>query len=107
MFRQVLGQDLARSGWFRVVQGGAAAIVVRGTCEEKSGRGLVRCRVENVAEAKAYFDRSFDESPEAARRLAHKVADEIVWAVKRKPGIASTRIAMIGSMPAAIATRII
>lgn len=96
-FRKTLEDDLKRSGWFEIAGQGQGVIAVSGSCEESRGRLRVKCDVKNTATAEKYFSRTFREESGNARRLAHVVADEIVRAVKQRRGIASTRIAMIGS----------
>jgi TolB protein len=92
LFVQTLQQDLARSGWFK--PGGAtAAIQVTGVVTPTS----VTCAVDAGAGGKRYFERVFAEPGDSPRQRAHRVCDAIVEAVKRVPGIASLRVALIGS----------
>lgn len=98
-FCSVLASDLKRSGYFDVVQQqGKAVIVADGECDEGSDSFSVECETRNGVTSKRYFNKDFSEKGQnAAARVAHAVADEIVWAVKNVKGIASTKIAMIGS----------
>ena len=96
-FRRVLENDLKRSGWFILTGRNEAAVAVIGSCAVSGGTLKVRCEVRNAATSVTYLSKTFMEKNDHARKLAHEVADEIVWAVKRVRGIASTRIAMIGS----------
>jgi len=97
LFFDVLRTDLKNSGWFAVVKKPSATVRVDGTCSLKGGKLSARCEVRNVSTGKRYFSRVFTKKPSEARQLAHQVADAIVSAVKRVPGIASTKIAMIVS----------
>lgn len=96
LFRKTLEDDLIRSGWFTIAGKGKGTISVLGSCSESGGSLGVECRVSAVA-ARDFLHKTFNEQKTMARRLAHTVADEIVLAVKGRRGIASTRIAMIGS----------
>lgn len=97
LFRKTLEDDLRRSGWFTVVSSGKGTYAVQGTCRQ-GGAGInVRCQVGNVAGASLVMNKSYDGSGAQARKLAHNVADDIVWAIKKVKGMASTRIALIGS----------
>jgi len=96
-FRTVLAGDLERSGWFTLVGAGRGIVVVRGHGEEQGGELAVSCTVQNRALGKTYLKKTFRERSDQWRRLAHLVADEILWAVRQKKGIAATRIAMIGA----------
>lgn len=96
LFLQTLESDLKRSGWFAVTRSGGG-IRVQGTCGESGGAVAVQCDVRNAGSAESYLSRSYRDSSGKARRVAHQVADDIVWALKRVKGIASTRIAMVGS----------
>jgi TolB protein len=57
----------------------------------------VQCRV-TASTGKNFLDKTYGEENKKARRLAHKVADEILLAVKNVKGIASTRIVMVGNV---------
>ena len=97
MFRQTLENDLKRSGWFEIAPAGRAAIVVRGTFAQSGSSVSCNCEVINTASARVFFRRAFKADRKNVRRLAHSVSDAIVFAVKKVPGIASTRIAMVGA----------
>ncbi|MBN1269506.1 MAG: PD40 domain-containing protein [Kiritimatiellae bacterium] len=96
LFRQTLESDLRRSGWFAPVRG-AGEFRLLGSAEDRGGSLRVECEVYGTADQRRYFGKSYSEQAAAARTLAHRVADEIVAAVAGRRGIASTRIAMIGT----------
>ena len=97
VFRQTLAGDLERSGWFRIASPGRGAIAVRGAFI-RSGRTLsVNCEVLNTASGRTCLRQEFKGQATLVRRLAHRLADEIVRAVKNVPGIALTRIALVGA----------
>ncbi len=96
-FVKVLKADLTRSGWFSVVAGKTATVLVGGKVSSVGGQLSATCDVRNGATGKRYFSRVFTRQPGEARQLAHVVADAIVEAVKGVRGIASTRIVLIGS----------
>ena len=64
-----------------------------------SGSGLdAQITVYHVPTMEKLLSKGFSSANAAdARRLAHKVADAIVLAITGKPGIASTRIALVGT----------
>jgi TolB protein len=95
-FLDVLRADLVRSGWF-TVSDAAPVVVLRGTSRAAGSSLEVRCEVLNRATGKSYFSRVYREEAARAPVAAHALADAIVEAVKGVRGIASTRIAMIGS----------
>lgn len=95
-FLEVLGADLVRSGWFHL-NGASPVIAIRGSSKAVGGTLEVNCEVVNRATGKSYFSRVYRQEATHAPVLAHAVADAIVEAVKGVKGIASTRIAMIGS----------
>jgi len=97
VFRATLDSDLERSGWFTLT-GEVASLTVAGVAEDSRGRLEVSCSLLYAGRPRNSFKRSYNAQSSDARRLAHRVADEIVEAVKGVPGIASTRIAMIGSV---------
>ncbi|MGQ9662321.1 MAG: DPP IV N-terminal domain-containing protein [Kiritimatiellia bacterium] len=93
-FRTVLANDLLRSGWFILTEPGGAAIVVRGTLRDDGSQLRTVCEVSGPGVV--YLNREFVEARNAWRELAHRVANAIVYAVKKVPGIAGTKILMIG-----------
>ena len=97
LMRQVLEQDLIRSGWFKKAGAGRGEIRLLGSCKEKQGQLDVTVQVMNTAEGKYYLSKAYKQSVSQARRLAHVIADELVEAVTGSPGIASTRVVLVGN----------
>lgn len=95
-FYNTLANDLMLSGWFKVVADGRGAISVAGQCSEAGGNLSVPCNVRNVSLGKEYINQTYSDQAANARKLAHKLADDIVFAIKQVKGIASTRIVMVG-----------
>ena len=93
IFRRTLEADLIRSGWFVLATPGAFSVL--GACDDSGGNLGVRCQVFSGQECR--LNKSFAETSVQARRLAHKVADEIVMALTGHPGIASTHIVLVGN----------
>lgn len=95
LFLKTLEKDLVYSGWFSVVpQGGA--LKAGGTCQDSAGMLKVQCSLQGATTGRTYFRRTYTGASNRARALAHELADAIVLAVTGRPGIASTRIVMIG-----------
>ncbi len=94
---EVLRNDLVRSGAFTISAGGAA-LVVRGQASIGAAGATIQAEVLNSATGVRYFSRTYQEPTATWRRAAHRLADDIVQAVLNVPGIASTRIVMIGSV---------
>lgn len=94
--KAVLREDLERSGWF-VVRDGGATIAVRGTCTLAGDSATIEAEVVNVATSSRFLGQRYGESASQWRRASHRLADDIVKAVTGKRGIASTRIALIGT----------
>lgn len=96
LFAQTLESDLLRSGWFLVTNGGT--IVVAGRWSSLGG-ARAECALRNRNTGMEYFTRGF-----AQRRggdvpsAAHALADAIVETLIKVPGMASSRIAMIGKV---------
>ncbi len=95
LFRRTLSDDLERSGWFVVRSG--ASVVVSGSFSDSGSSAKVAFQALNKSTHARYVSRTLTEQSGQARRLAHRVADAIVEGVLGKRGIASTRIAMVGS----------
>ncbi|OGV57651.1 MAG: hypothetical protein A2283_02915 [Lentisphaerae bacterium RIFOXYA12_FULL_48_11] len=94
-FLQTLEDDLKRSGWFNVTKQGKGSYTVQGTCRQGGGALNVRCQVNNVMSGTITMNKAYDGRQ--AGRLAHNVADDIVWAIKKVKGMASTRIVLVGN----------
>ncbi len=93
-FRQVLEADLMRSGWFTRAPAGGGEFAVQGSAQP----GVqVQCRVLNRGTSQTRLAKSYNSPPEGARRLAHRVADDIVEAITGRRGIASGRLAVVGN----------
>lgn len=95
LFRQTLESDLRRSGWFTLAR--PASYSVSGACGDKGGSLSAQCQVANLLKSEVVLNKGYTETPDNARRLAHKVADDIIMAVKGFKGICSGRIVMIGN----------
>jgi TolB protein len=94
VFRKTLEADLRRSGWFTFTR--PAAYTVSGSCG--GGASLtVQCQVTDVIKSSLALSKSYADTPANAQRLAHKVADDIILAVKGFRGICSGRIVMVGN----------
>lgn len=97
IFVSTLREDLQRSGWFNVVPANGA-VLVDGALESSGGSLRARFNVVHSASGRSYVSKRLRGEQDDPRRLAHQVADETVMAVKGVPGIASTRIAMVGNI---------
>jgi TolB protein len=96
VFRQTLTSDLDRCGWFSMVR--PASFTVTGSCHDNAGTLTVDCQVFNVLKSGVVLNKTYTDASPNARRLAHKVADDIIMAIKGFRGICSGRIAMIGNV---------
>ncbi len=94
VFLKTLADDLQRSGWFVLTRNGS--VIVQGTAAD-AGRLAVACQVASRGGTQ-FLSRSYADESARARQLAHRVADDIVEAVMKKKGIASTRIVMVGNV---------
>ena len=95
VFMQTLQGNLNRSGWF-VVRSGQAEVSVTGSLEVRGTQLRLQCAVQGTANRQVYLNKRYDHTAADARRLAHRVADDIVEAVTGRKGIASTRILSVG-----------
>jgi TolB protein len=94
-FLAVLKADLNRSGYFQVTSSSApisvTGQVVAGS-QIKAGVAVYKVSTRERVLGKTYAGEAV-----AARELAHKVADEIVFAVTGKRGMAAGKIAVVGT----------
>ncbi|MFC1467136.1 DPP IV N-terminal domain-containing protein [Verrucomicrobiota bacterium] len=95
-FATTLRRDLESSGWFRISSQGAE-VRLQGSVRQSGGKVSASVRAVKVMENRQVLGKAYSASPQSVQQLAHKVADEIVAAVTGKPGIASSKIALVGS----------
>ncbi len=95
VFRQTLTSDLEHCGWFSRVR--PSTYTVTGSCHDNSGTLTVDCQVLNVVKSSVVLSKTYTDSSPNARRLAHKVADDIIMSIKGFHGICSGRIVMVGT----------
>lgn len=95
VFRQTLESDLRRSGWF--VFSRPATYGITGQCADRGGSLSAQCQVASLAQSQVVLNKAYADTPANARHLAHKVADEIIMAIKGFRGICSGRIVMVGN----------
>lgn len=86
---KILQNDLAMSGYFNLVPAASAAFVISGTSSGSSLAGNVADRGGKTVLTKTYNG--------SARSKVHAFADEIVETLTGSKGIASTKIAFVGS----------
>jgi TolB protein len=96
-FQQTLERDLERSGWFQLVRGGNAEYNLSGACSQEGGQLRVEGQVYRIGDQARMFGKAYRQPASDARALAHRVADDIVEAVTGRKGMASTRLAMVGT----------
>jgi TolB protein len=95
LFVQTLETDLVRSGWFVVTNGGVVAVGGRWI---SLGGARAELLVRNAITGAGYLSREFEPKRGDVPSAAHAAADAIVEALCKVPGIASTRITMIGKV---------
>lgn len=94
-FLSVLQADLNRSGYFTVTSAGAE-LNVSGSCMA-GGQIKADCHVYKVSTRQRLLGKSYNAGVADARGLAHRVADDIVFAVTGKPGMAAGKIALVSN----------
>jgi len=97
VFRQTLEADLKASGWFSLAGGGRAEFSLLGEAALVRASLEVSCEAYNVASREKLLGKTYKTTDREVRRLAHKVADDVVLALTGHKGMASTRILMIGN----------
>jgi TolB protein len=86
---KVLQNDLDLSGWFQLVPDARGSYVVGGT----AGGGTLQGRVTDTSGA-TILSKSYSGGD---REVAHQFADDIVETITGNPGIATTKIAFVGT----------
>ena len=95
-FFQTLEKDLRLSGWFEPRRSSGELRLTGST--GTSGRKLkVIAQVARRGESSRLFSKSYSIETDHARALAHRVADDLVETITGHKGIASTKIAVVGT----------
>ena len=97
MFRKTLESDLVRSGWFLMVGAGRGEFRLLGSSDDAGSSVAAKCQVFNTVSGQNLLSKSYNADSKDARRLAHQVADEIIFAITGRKGMNSGRIAMVGT----------
>ncbi len=97
LFMRTLRTNLDRSGWLQVTPAARAEVAVSGEVTLRRNQLHVQCRATGTADRRSFMSQSYRHSADDARRLAHRVADDLVKAITGRRGIASTRIVLVGA----------
>lgn len=93
LFTQTLQNNLIRSGWFRIDRSGQ--IAVTGTTSARPGGGFAVTSQVSWPGKRFDWNGSADANPAEVRKLAHRLADDMVRHIKGARGIAATRIVFV------------
>ncbi len=95
-FFQTLEKDLRLSGWFSPTRG-SGELRLAGTAGVSGRKLKIVAQVARSSDQTRLFAKSYSAKTTQARSLAHSVADDIVKAITGHKGIASTKIAVVGT----------
>jgi TolB protein len=95
-FRRTLESDLTRSGWFNLSGGARAEFTLIGDVQ-LDGRLIIRCEAYKVMTRERCLSKTYRGEEREARALAHQVADDLVFALTGQPGMAASKIVMVGN----------
>lgn len=95
-FVRTLRNNLTLSGWFTHAARGQGHFLVTGSVQRQGETLRVQCQVLGAGDRQALVNRSYTEPVARTRRVAHRVADDIVEALTGRPGMAQSRIAFVG-----------
>lgn len=95
-FLRTLKNDLERSGWFKLNTRGSE-ITINGSLK-KNPEGLrVEFHIIQTESKKKLFSRALSGPNNSSRILAHRTSDTIVKIVTGNPGMASSKLAIVGN----------
>ncbi len=98
LFLKTLESNLLRSGWFAVVGASQADFRITGDAGMSGAELRVKCEARRAGSGERLLGKSHKATAGEVRALAHKVSDELVLALTGRPGMASSRIAMVGTL---------
>lgn len=96
-FRRTLEADLVRSGWFNLSGGGRAEYAVLGSVSSDGRELRIQCEAYNAMSRERHLQKSYRCETRQFRSTAHRVADDLTLALTGRPGMASSRIVMVGN----------
>jgi len=99
-FFQTLEKDLRLSGWFQPVRDGGD-LQLSGSVEQRGSSVKAKLQVTRAADRALLLSKGYSLESARTRTLAHRVADDMVETLTGRKGIASTRIAVIGTQSGA------
>lgn len=110
--RSVMREDLLFSRLFSIVEGGpapstkldssawnalTAQVVIGGVVKAEGSLVKVECRIYDVNSGKVLYGKEGSVAKNNYRRLAHLLADQLIYQLSGQPGVAHTRIAFINN----------
>ncbi len=97
VFRDTLETNLSRWGWFRRSDAQHASYYLRGQSRETARAFVVDVEALSRRTGRTIYRERFREDASEARMLALRIIDGLTEAIHEVPGVASTRVAFIGS----------
>lgn len=97
LFRKTLEADLVRSGWFTLTPAGRGELVLQGQCAESGGSINAGIFVLHATTRQSYLGKNYPAPAADARRLAHRAADDIIFAVTGRKGLNAGRLVIVGN----------
>ncbi|OGV42731.1 MAG: hypothetical protein A2X46_05575 [Lentisphaerae bacterium GWF2_57_35] len=97
VFRRTLESDIARSGWLGVAGAGRGEFVLQGRVDISGSEVVAECQVFESSSRKSYLNKTYRADSAAVRNLAHKAADEILFALTGNKGFFGARLALVGT----------
>ncbi len=97
LFRRTLQNDLLRSGWFVPAAAGGGEFALTGTCEDGGSSLSAKCTVYGTMDRRTYLTKGYRAAMADARKLAHQMADDIIFAVTGQRGFSGTRLVLTGN----------
>lgn len=96
MFFQTLENNLRRSGWFEISRK-SGEIRLNGSVDPTGGKTKVTVQAIRPADRARLLSKVYSLESSRSRALAHRVSDDLVAALTGHKGIASTKIALVGT----------
>lgn len=111
--RAIIREDLLFEGLFSITEGGpapaaqhldavvwsglGAQVVVAGAANLQGPSLQLECQIDDVGTGKLLFAKEGTSVPQASRRLAHLLADQLTFQLSGQVGVAHTRIVFVNN----------
>jgi TolB protein len=96
-FINILQTSLIRSGWLERGRPETSDYVLTGSVQSDGSTVRVNAQVAQKSSRRSLMSKPYNGEAPSVRRMAHQVADDIIFAITGRKGFASSKLLMVGT----------